>query len=235
MIILNGIINLIIIVLVFFLATMARILLPINEVAKERRYLELEDLKTGDVLAVSYRGFSGKMIHGLSGSNWHHAGIIYVDPKTNIQYVLEGTLDQRRKKFFSEIPLSKWITINRYSLVCVMKINGNLDPDLLYDKFRLFSKSYVVRFDHRWVRFMFTTPYKKYKSEDYHQTGFTCVEMVIKVLQETGVLSREHSESSFLLPSLLKSHIKMESSEYSYQKPFRISLGRPYVRGVINH
>jgi len=210
-----------------------RILIPIKELAPKLKYLDIEDFKTGDIIAVSNNKMVNKLIHSLSGNNWVHSGIIYVDPKTKLKYVLEGArYGDEKRSLFNKILISKWLTINRYSKICIMRLRGSLNPKILYSKFKSFIKnSYIGKINYTWLRFITKSPYKKYSEEEYKR-DFTCVEATIKTLQEVGVFDTQYSESSYLLENILRRQIKCKNG-FSYDEPYQICLGRPYVRGYI--
>ena len=217
--------------LIFFMVVSTKLLLPLKEAAPEIKYLDTSNLTTGDIVVISVNKIRGKFGQFISGSNWNHSGVIYQDPLTNIQYVLEGVFyNKKLKTSFPKVLLSEWITKNRYHRICIMRLNGKLDPNLLLDKFRSFiDNSYLEMFNLGWCRFLKVKPFRKYSKRDYKK-GFTCVEVTIRILQEAGVLDDTHSESSYLLSNLLRRQIKCKEP-YSYRQPYQIVLGRSYVRG----
>jgi len=225
-------IGVIILVLIFLITLVTS--LPDKDLAPEWEYLNRSQLKTGDILIISYVNLAGKIVHALTGSRWSHAGIVYIDPQTGLQYVLEGAnyrQDGFRRNFF-KIPLTKWIRINRYSTLSRMEINRQIDPKVLIQSFEGFRQyGQLDSLNPKWIRFLQTTPHKAYSNDDYNR-GFTCIEACIRTLQNAGVFEAQKSESSYFLTQVMDSSLKTING-YAYSQARRLCLGRAYVRGVI--
>lgn len=206
-------IQVIIAILIIFLIIYIRITVPVNKIYDKIEHLDQSKLKTGDLLAVSYRAIQGSMINAISGCEWCHCGIIYID-SNNIIYVLEGSRYDYNKPDFLKIPLSKWLNINKRGKICLMKINKPVNN--LYQTFKPFiDNSSLEGFNLGWIRFLQT---KKYNKKFIHNRRMTCVEACIRTLQECGVFQRKYSESSYLLQNILRGQIKSVNG-FSYSKP----------------
>ena len=80
---------------------------------EECKYIEQSEVNNGDIVLVSYPNMSGGLISSFSKSIWSHPGIIWVDPVSNIRYVLEGAIYRHEKyKHFFKIPFSLIIVIS---------------------------------------------------------------------------------------------------------------------------
>lgn len=224
---------LVILLIVVCLLTLI-VTLPDKDLAPEWEYLNLDQIKTGDILTISYLNMSGKIIHSLTGSRWSHAGIVYIDPRTGLQYVLEGAnyrQDGYRRNFF-QIPIMKWLRINRYNTLSRMAINRPVDPEVLIQAFEPFRQhGQLDALNPKWTRFLRMTPHRKYEAKDY-QRNFTCVEACIRTLQNAGVFETQYSESSYFLTQVMDFGLKTING-FEYAQARRLCMGRAYVRGVI--
>jgi hypothetical protein len=68
---------LIIILILIFTFIILRITFASNEIAKGN--IDIEDLKTGDILFVEYNNSLGNLMRVWSGSKWTHIAMIYED------------------------------------------------------------------------------------------------------------------------------------------------------------
>ena len=224
------IIEIIILFLIIILISTMRINLPSTKITLKNKYFNPDSLRNGDIISVAYSGIKGNVINSICGNEWCHSGIVYVDDITKNKYILEGSRYEMNQKDFNKIPLSKWIKLNKYSKICIMKLNGTISSDQLLQKFKPFmNNSYLDGLSYKWIRFLRKTPFVK---KINYKRAFTCNEALIRTLQEVGVFDTKYSESSYLLENILRRQIKCKNG-FSYDEPYQICLGRPYVRGYI--
>ena len=100
----------VILLVLFFQTNLVKESKNLSNLTTNQKY----DLKTGDLVFVSYNNILGTLNKVWSGSKWTHVGIIYVDPFTNQTYVLEVAEynNPNFKKGVTQIPLDVWLKLN---------------------------------------------------------------------------------------------------------------------------
>ena len=114
--------------------------------AIECQYLDMREFNNGDIVCVSYYSPAGVIITSVSHSIWSHTGTIWVDPVTNVRYVLEGAIYRLEKyRQFFKIPLETWLFFNKKSTLGFKKYHGpEIDSDFLWSKFEWLSKDCLL-------------------------------------------------------------------------------------------
>lgn len=198
-------------------------------------YLNLDNLKTGDVFCVAYSiSPMSPLIYGLTGSKWTHAALCYVDPHNGMPYILEGAYYKHRNEtFFFKMPFMTWYRINRYNLIGYKPINREVDAVKFYNVFEKFiNNSYLDSFGTHWLRFLRTDKHIPYTTDEHYKRRFTCVEVAIRTLQDSGVLDPSKNENSYLLGDLLNDRIPTVNG-YTYGGTQVLCPGRAWVRGIV--
>jgi len=163
------------------------------------------DLKSGDLVFVSYKNSLGKISKIWSGSKWTHVGIIYKQPKTNKVSILEVAEynDPNYEKGVIEIPIQAWLKLNERCEIGYHRIQNSIDSEKLYELFQHYQnrKLYRVGFNpSRWKRFVFPS------KDDSFEKELTCVEFVVCILQDLKLLSSQRYPSSYTISDLINTH-----------------------------
>lgn len=183
------------------------------------------DMDTGDILCVSYDNVAGKFVKTCTDSAWVHTGMVWVDPESNVRYVLEGAnYRQVCYKNFYKIPVSNWLYINKVSVIGYKKYVGpKLDQNKMIETFKPFMEnSKLEGLNHTWIRFLQND---KYKEVTDHKKKFTCFESTIVLGQECGNYKKDKLYSSFF-PSCVVND-KIEFCEGVYYEPLKQVLLNP--------
>lgn len=185
-------------------------------------YIKPNDLNNGDIVCVSYYNISGVIVSSFSNSIWSHTGIIYVDPKTDIRYVLEGAVYRHEKyKHFFKIPLETWLYFNRKSLIGYKKYHGpEIRSDFLWKKFEWMTKDCKLEpFNVFWSRFLISRNHYEYSRNN----KYTCLEASVILGQDVGIFKKDKIYSSYFPGSVVNNEISL-CDYVSYDLPIKIEL-----------
>lgn len=211
------------IILMLFILLIAQINISLSEdYAETSGYIESADLCNGDIVCVAYRNISGTFISSFSRSIWSHTGIIWIDPKTNIKYVIEGCMYKSKNyRNFIRVPYETWLYFNRKSILGYKKYVGppldsyEMDKIFLpYEKVCILEGSNIF-----WSRFLVKRDYYEYQM-NYR---YTCIEYTVMLLQRLGVYKKEKIYSSYLPCDIVNNMIPTEEGIY-YEKVKEIKL-----------
>lgn len=178
------------------------------------RYIEACEMKTGDIVAVAYNNHVTFTVSSMTASAWIHTGIIWVDPETNIRYVLEGAIcRQKRYKQFYKIPVATWLYLNRGSLIGYKRYNGpEPDANKMIEVFNRISKNCKLEgFNYTWFRFLFRDNYENFEKL---KKKYTCFEITIILGQESGIYKKNRSYHSFFPCDIVNDNIDMENDAF---------------------
>lgn len=185
-------------------------------------YIKPNDLYNGDIVCVAYYNLSGAIVSSFSNSIWSHTGIIYVDPKTDIRYVLEGAVYRHEKyKHFFKIPLETWLHFNRKNLIGYKKYYGpEISSDFLWKKFEWMVKDCKLEpFNIFWSRFLCSRAYYEYS----RRNKYTCLEATVILAQDIGIFEKDKIYSSYFPGNVVNNQINL-CNGISYDPPIKISL-----------
>ncbi len=177
-------------------------------------------LKTGDILGVGYKHAFGWFVSGWSASVWSHCGIVYIDPSDKQIYVLEAAMYNEPYKGVFKIPISIWLKVNKNHHLGLSRIEGKpVDPGKLINAFTA-RKKYVEldSYNWRWYRLLFKKPYF-----EETRTKYTCYELVISVLQDVGVMTKEYACSSYFPTNIMEGELEFEEG-YSLAPPIGLDI-----------
>lgn len=186
------------------------------------KYVEPRDFNNGDLVFVSYETFAGAIVTSFSGSIWSHTGTIWVEPETNIRYVLEGAIYRHLKyRHFFKIPLETWLFFNKKFLVGYKKYLGpKLDSKFMWQKFEWLHKNCKLEaFNVFWSRFLVNRDYYEYS----RLPKYTCLEATVILGQDIGIYAKDKIYCSYFPGNLVNDEIKYENG-VSYGKMVKISL-----------
>lgn len=167
-----------------------------DDYAASCEYIESFNLQTGDIVCVAYKHFAGSFIASFSSSVWSHTGTIWIDPITNIKYVLEGAIYRHKLyKHFFKIPFETWLYFNRKNVIGYKKYIGPpIDQNLMIKAFGIFINNCKLEGSNIfWARFLFERDYYEYQLN----YKYTCIEATIILGQNIGIYKKEKIYSSY--------------------------------------
>jgi hypothetical protein len=171
-------------------------------------YVYPDEMNNGDLLCVSYNNVATDFVGSFTNSVWVHVGMVWVDPDTNIRYVLEGGMypGKHYKNFFI-IPVDTWMNINKKSLLAIRRYSGpEIDSTQMLHEFLPFVYfSKLEGFNLMWNRFLVNKPYQKPKQ----LARYTCFESIIIVGQEVGIFSKDKYYTSYFPNDIVNGKIKL--------------------------
>lgn len=178
------------------------------------RYIETCEMKTGDILCVAYNNHVSVTVCSMTNSAWIHTAMVWVDPETNIRYVLEGCLSRQEKyRNFYKIPVTTWLYCNRGHVIGYKRYNGNpVDPHKMIEVFNKFAENCKLEgFNYTWFRFLFKDNYEKIEKL---RKKYTCFEITIILGQESGIYKKNRSYHSFFPCHIVNDGIDMENNGF---------------------
>lgn len=182
----------------------------------EVKYMEPYDMNNGDLVCISYNNIAGAFVGSFTHSIWVHTGMIWVDPETEIRYVLEGAIyGQKEYQGFFKIPVVTWMNINRLNIMGYKKYNGpELDSDLMIKTFEPFMKnSKLEGLNYSWIRFLIDGDYTDHE----HKSRYTCFESTIILGQAIGTFAKKKRYSAYFPKDIANGTIHLNEG-VSYSK-----------------
>lgn len=186
----------------------------LSDLPSNVRYVDAYEMKTGDLVCISYNNLPGHIVASLTNSAWTHTGMIWVDPKTNIRYVLEGAIcRQSEYKNFYKIPVVSWMNLNRHSTLGFKSYVGPpVDPIKMIETFEPMTKYCKLEgFRPAWMRFLFNDPYQELTTL---KPRYTCFESTLILGQECGIFSHDRMYSSYFPCHIVNDQVKMPKGTY---------------------
>lgn len=177
-----------------------------KDIPQTAKYIDANDMNTGDILCVAYNNLAGAFVGSFTNSVWVHTGMVWVEPETEIRYVLEGAIyRQTEYKHFFKIPVNTWLNINRGSLMGYKKYFGpEIDAKKMIETFVPFERSSELEgFNPFWIRFLMTLPYY----EKIHSKKYTCFECTVILGQENGIFKKNRYYSSYFPTDIINNKI----------------------------
>lgn len=226
----DDIIVFILIICLFYIVSMIN-RFTVNDEPKTVRYIYPDELNTGDLMCVSYSNLTRDFIATFTKSCWVHVGIIWVDPNTNIRYVLEGAMYGKKYRNFFKINIDSWFNINKNSLICWKKYNGpSIDAKTMINSYtEIIEFSKLEGLNINWCRFFMNQKYQKAK----YVKKLTCFEAVVILGQDIGIFDREKKYSSYFPSDLVNNKIKL-CENISYNDAIEIKMAGPIQKLLFN-
>lgn len=193
-----------------------------NDYPNECMYADASEMNNGDIVLVSYTMPAGAFITSFSRSIWSHTGTIWVDPKTNIRYVLEGAIYRYKKyRHFFKIPLETWLFFNRKFLIGYKKYHGpQIDSEYLWSKFEWLNKSCKLEgFNIFWSRFLVNKEYYEYTKHK----NYSCLEGTVILGQSAGIYKKDKIYCSYFPGDIANNKINLVDG-VSYDLPIQIAI-----------
>lgn len=185
-------------------------------------YAEPHKMNNGDLLCVSYNNAAGAFVGSFTHSVWVHTGIIWVDPITNVRYVLEGAMyGSSEYQHFFKIPVATWLYINKANVMGYKKYHGpELDSYVMMECFKPFEKHTKLEgLNVGWLRFLVNRKYK----DPRVKSRYTCFEVTVIMGQLLGIFSKEKHFSSYFPRDVVDGYISC-CDEIYYEPTIQIAL-----------
>jgi hypothetical protein len=195
----------IVIILIIVLIAMIRMAF-VSDKPKITQELDINSLRTGDILGVGYTHPFGWFVTAWSCSIWSHTGIVWIDPDNGEIFVLEAAIYHGIFQGVIKIPLVTWLRINRNFNLGIARLRGKtVDPTALIQAFES-RKKYVQleSYNWRWYRLLRTSPYFEDDRKEY-----TCYELVTTLLQDVGVIVKKKACSSYFPKQIMKGEVEL--------------------------
>ena len=174
-------------------------------------------LKTGDIVTVGYRNPFGWFATMWTGSIWTHCGMAWKDPHNDLLYIIEAAHYPGKWRGVFKIPFDLWIRYNQHGYLSYTPLVGER-PDHFEEKldraFDAIKKNSLDKFNCNWARLLFKFPYQP----NPDQSSYTCYELIIKLLQEVGVVRKKYMPASYFPNDLVFGRLDMKKG-YTYDYP----------------
>jgi hypothetical protein len=210
---------LIIILILIFTFIILRITFASNEIAKGN--IDIEDLKTGDILFVEYNNSLGNLMRVWSGSKWTHIAMIYED-RNGDKYVMETANYPRplykdsyiKHKGVLFLTLNNWLKYNHKRNIAVLKLNTpeDFDTAIFLKRFEEVHNKQLDTFNIKWFRLLYKKSYVS--KETTLNENITCYELIIYILQESGVAKKIYTPDSYFPNDLIENKIILNKGFY---------------------
>ena len=198
--------------MLIFLFIIFRITFATNDITKG--FVDVEDLKTGDILFVEYNNSLGNLMRVWSGSKWTHIAMIFKD-KNGDKYVMETANYPRplykdlyiKHKGVLFLTLNNWIKYNQRRNIAVLKLNTpeDFDRSVFLNEFEKVHDKKLDTFNIKWFRLLYK---KSYTSKDaILKENITCYELIVYLLQESGVSKKNYTPDSYFPTDLIKNKL----------------------------
>lgn len=137
--------------------------------------LDIASLKTGDIIALSYRGLRTVFSRSVYGSNWTHPALVYIEPETNEPFIFEAAV--YKPPYTAQVirvPLLYWMRVNRNAAaMALLSLNKPANVKLIDEGFSKFEDSDIgvesLTLD--WLRFLNTKTPKTVEPHSFFASG----------------------------------------------------------------
>ena len=146
-----------------------------------------DDMKSGDLVVVSYNSLRGKLVKVFTGSAWVHSGLVICEQDK--KYIIEVAYYDNEKYGVLMTPLKEWVDFNQGRVLGWRQYNGKNFPtkQILNIVKRDIKRDITPDMNSiSWLRTLYKTTHndKDYPDRD----EFFCSEYIVHILQYTGVL-----------------------------------------------
>jgi hypothetical protein len=149
-----------------------------------------------------------------SGSKWTHIAMIFKD-KNGDKYVMETANYPRplykdlyiKHKGVLFLTLNNWLKYNHRRNIAVLKLNTpeDFDRSIFLNEFEKVHDKKLDTFNIKWFRLLYK---KSYTSKDaILKENITCYELIVYLLQESGVAKKIHTPDSYFPTDLIKNNL----------------------------
>lgn len=172
---------------------------------KSKSFVNENSLNTGDLLFVRYNNPLGYFMRFWSGSPWTHMAMLY--RKGLDLYVME-TANYRDKQGVLFLPFEKWKKLNHKCEISVMKLTSpkEFNGDVVLKEFEKLTGRKLDTFGISWLRLLQSKKYQKLRDKE----NITCYEMIVHLLQESGIAKKNLTASSYFPSNIIDGNLNLE-------------------------
>jgi hypothetical protein len=182
-----------------------------------------DDLKTGDLVFARYDNSLGYFMRVISGSIWTHVSMVYRDPNNNL-YIIEtanypgpayrGSTTKYKGVLF--MPIAEWMQFNKHRDMAVMRLETppDFNRDILLNEFSKVSHKNLDTISVSWLRLLVKRKYKDYGNI---RQNLTCYELMVHLLQQSGIVEKEYMPLSYFPKDIINEKLPLKSG-FSYKK-----------------
>jgi len=198
------------IILIILLFIIFRILFCSENNTPQTKKINRKNLQTGDLLFVRYDNILGYFMRFWSLSPWTHVAMVYRSPIDKL-YIME-TANYRNKKGVLFLDFDDWLKLNKNCTIAgmQMKCPDNFDKDVLLNNFKSLSSKNLDTFGTNWVRLLYNHPYKSLNNQE----NITCYELINYLLQESNIMKKNLSPSSYFPSDIVNHNIPINKGFY---------------------
>jgi len=168
---------------------------------------EFLNLKTGDLVFISYKNLLGNSVRVLSSSEWSHCGMIFREDDGTL-YILEvadyePTTKSNYDSLYSgviKIPYTLWLKLNKNHKIGFRSLDNEVYASIKDNVFSEFMKLKIYKQQKltdisSWKRLMFFEAYNE--EEILLQDKITCIEFIVILLQNLEIMEKTYKPSSY--------------------------------------
>jgi hypothetical protein len=199
---------------IFFISIRTQVADDFPKIGKE---FDPNEIKTGDLVSVGYRNPFGWFATLWTGSIWSHCGMAWRDPHNSVLYIIEAAHYPGGWGGVFKIPFDLWIRFNQHGYMSYTPLDGKKSKNLEKKIDRAFNKIKQKTLDScscNWARLLFKFPYEP----SPNQTSYTCYELIVKLLQEVGIVKKKYMPASYFPDDLVFGRLDMRH-EYKFKDP----------------
>lgn len=177
-------------------------------------------IKNGDIFILKNDPKNIKIqkniIHYVTNSNYNHCGIIYIDKKNNIPYILHMT--QQKSKRIHELHhyLNNFYKMKKFTKILYIPINKEI-PQEIMDKT---VENYLSRNDHFYDFSGFLTKGFNIYSEKNQEKYFNCSQYVIEFLKDVGVIKEVKNMDKVWISPIHIASLCVKSENFIFNKEY---------------
>ncbi len=211
--------TIILLILITMCIILYRLNLPDDDKFKYVKYEKIKSkLRTGDILAVSYPSYRGKIVKIFTGSIWTH--IIMIVKIGDKVYAYEMARYHKDEQGLFLKPIEEWIDWNKDYLIAIRKYNGEKKfPKKKLQRSLVESSNYEA--DMSVISWLKSTVRRRYEPED--KNYYYCSEFVAHMMQKIGVMRKLIIPSSHNPSDFVYGDLKLHDG-YSYSNPVILDL-----------
>lgn len=175
--------------------------------------LDPTTINTGDILSVAYHHGFGTFVAAATNSVWSHTAVAWKDPVTNEIFVLEGCNYHDRRGML-KVPLATWVRFNRQSQICINRLSTPADPAKVLQAFNNLRSIKLETFNWQMYKLLMKTAYEPVDMS----AGYTCYEIAVHILQDSGIVSKQWRGSSYFPTDIVWGKLETMPG-YTYSRP----------------
>ena len=153
----------------------------------------MEQMKTGDLVAVSYSSTRGKLVKVFTGSMWTHIGMIYRPDPAKIYVIESASYDD--KSGVLKTPWEEWFDWNGRRILAWVPCKREITCASLDQIHKKVEGSEVNLWVVDWLKTMYKQPRKDKTSNG--SAKYYCSELIAYLLQELDLLEKRYEPGGY--------------------------------------